>query len=189
MRDGLHSVHTHSIAGAQLFAALGLNRTAQRTLTLRQRSDGRRTCTDSKITTTLSSTRAANANTTITSLGNETPRACGHLADDEAKCRIKSYAQQGLPVRLTQQFSITLPNEMAEAVRSKVAAGEYATESEVIRDGLRALLARDRAVESWLRVQVAPAYDALKADPSRAIGVDELRASLAAEHRKKIEKA
>jgi antitoxin ParD1/3/4 len=91
-------------------------------------------------------------------------------------------------VRSTQQFSITLPNEMAEAVRSKVAAGEYATESEVIRDGLRALLARDRAVESWLREQVAPAYDALKADPSRAIGLDQLRASLAAEHRKTIAK-
>ena len=92
-------------------------------------------------------------------------------------------------MRLTQQFSITLPNEMAETVRSKVAAGEYARESEVIRDGLRALLARDRAVESWLRKQVAPAYDALKADPSRAIGVDQLRAALAAEHRKAIEKA
>ncbi len=92
-------------------------------------------------------------------------------------------------MRSTQQFSITLPNEMAEAVRSKVAAGEYATESEVIRDGLRAQLARDRAVESWLREQVAPAYDALKAEPSRAIGVDQLRASLAAEHRKTIEKA
>ena len=92
-------------------------------------------------------------------------------------------------MRSTQQFSITLPNEMADAVRSKVAAGEYATESEVIRDGLRALLARDRAVESWLREQAAPAYDALKADPSRAIGVDQLRASLAAEHRKNIEKA
>jgi Arc/MetJ-type ribon-helix-helix transcriptional regulator len=38
-------------------------------------------------------------------------------------------------MRSTQQFSITLPNEMAEAVRAKVAAGEYATESEVIRDG------------------------------------------------------
>jgi antitoxin ParD1/3/4 len=78
---------------------------------------------------------------------------------------------------------------MAETVRSKVAAGEYATEGEVIRDGLRALLARDRPVEGWLREQVAPAYDALKADPSRAIGVDQLRASLAAEHRRTIEKA
>jgi len=49
-------------------------------------------------------------------------------------------------VRSTQQFSITLPNDMADAVRAKVASGEDATESEVIRDGLRALLARDQAI-------------------------------------------
>jgi antitoxin ParD1/3/4 len=85
-------------------------------------------------------------------------------------------------MRSTQQLSITLPNEMADLVRAKVAAGEYATESEVIRDGLRTLLARDRAVEAWLREQVAPAYDALKADPSRAVSVDDLRARLSAEH-------
>jgi antitoxin ParD1/3/4 len=85
-------------------------------------------------------------------------------------------------VRTTQQFSITLPNEMADAVKSKVAAGEYATESEVIRDGLRALLARDRAVESWLHEQVGPAYDALKANPSRAVSAADVRAMLAIEH-------
>ena len=87
-------------------------------------------------------------------------------------------------MRSTQQFSITLPNEMAEAVRAKVAAGEYATESEVIRDGLRALLARDRAVEDWLRSDVASAYDALKADPARAVRVDRVRDRLAAAHKK-----
>ena len=85
-------------------------------------------------------------------------------------------------MRSTQQFSITLPIQMAEAVKAKVAAGEYATESEVIRDGLRALMARDRALESWLVGQVAPTYDALKADPSRAVSIDEVRARLAAEH-------
>jgi len=84
-------------------------------------------------------------------------------------------------VRTTQQFSITLPNEMADIVKAKVAAGEYATESEVIRDGLRVLMARDRALESWLRQEVGPAYDALKADPARAVTVDKLRAALAAE--------
>ncbi len=36
-------------------------------------------------------------------------------------------------MRTTQQLSITLPNEMADLVRAKVATGEYATESEVIR--------------------------------------------------------
>ena len=87
-------------------------------------------------------------------------------------------------MRSTQQFSITLPPEMAEMVRTKVASGEYATESEVIRDGLRALRLRDRAVENWLREQVAPAYDAIKADPSRAVSVDQVRATLAAEHKR-----
>jgi antitoxin ParD1/3/4 len=87
-------------------------------------------------------------------------------------------------MRTTQQLSITLPNEMAEAVKAKVLAGEYATESEVIRDGLRALLARDRAVESWLVQQVGPAYDALQADPTRAVTAEQVRARLAAEHAK-----
>lgn len=86
----------------------------------------------------------------------------------------------GRSMRSTQQFSITLPNEMAQAVRDKVAAGEYATESEVIRDGLRVLLARDRVVEDWLRNDVAAAYDAIQADPQRAIGVDRVKARLAA---------
>jgi len=81
-------------------------------------------------------------------------------------------------MRSTQQLSITLPIEMAAAVKSRVAAGEYATESEVIRDGLRALMARDRAVESWLHAQVLPAYDALKADPSRGLSLEQVRAQL-----------
>lgn len=87
-------------------------------------------------------------------------------------------------MRTTLQMSITLPNEMADAVKSKVRSGEYASESEVIRDGLRALLARDRAVESWLNTQIGPAFDALKADPSRALTAEQVRARLAAEHAK-----
>jgi len=87
-------------------------------------------------------------------------------------------------MRTTQQMSITLPNDMADVVKTKVRSGEYASESEVIRDGLRALMARDRAVESWLHNQVGPAYDALKVDPSRAVSVDQVRARLAVEHAK-----
>ena len=92
-------------------------------------------------------------------------------------------------MRSTQQFSITLPNEMAEAVRAKVTAGEYATESEVIRDGLRVLLARDRVVEVWLHKDVAAAYDALKVDPSRAQSVAAVKARLATVHKKALVKA
>lgn len=86
-------------------------------------------------------------------------------------------------MRSTQQFSVTLPTEMARLVKSKVASGEYASESEVIRDGLRALQARDKAVEHWLQQDVAPAYDAMKADPSRGRSPADVRATLASEHR------
>lgn len=81
-------------------------------------------------------------------------------------------------MRTTQQFSVTLPNEMAALVRAKVASGEYASESEVIREGLRALSARERALEDWLRQQAAPAYDAYRADPSRGLSLEDVRASL-----------
>lgn len=81
-------------------------------------------------------------------------------------------------MRTTQQFSITLPNEMADLVKAKVASGEYATESEVIRDGLRTLAARDKAVESWLREQVVPAATAMKKRPSRGIPIAKVREHL-----------
>ena len=87
-------------------------------------------------------------------------------------------------MRTTTQMSITLPNDMAGLVRAKVQAGEYASESEMIRDGLRVLLARDRIIEDWLNNQVGAAYDALSADPSRALTVDKVRTRLAAEHAK-----
>lgn len=83
-------------------------------------------------------------------------------------------------MRTTQQLSVTLPKEMARMVRDKVASGEYASESEVVRDGLRALQARDRALETWLRTEVATAYDEAKANPSALMSGAELRTKLAA---------
>lgn len=90
--------------------------------------------------------------------------------------------------RTTKQFSITLPNEMADAVRAKVAPGEYASESEVLRDGFRALLARDRAVEHWLRTEVAASYDEYKANPDAALSIEEVQANLVAAHKAALAK-
>lgn len=84
-------------------------------------------------------------------------------------------------MRTTRQMSITLPIDMADALRERVRSGEYASESEVVREGLRALFARDEAVEAWLREEVAAAYDAVAADPSRAVSAERVRARLAAE--------
>lgn len=76
-------------------------------------------------------------------------------------------------MRTTQSLSITLPHEMAQMVKNKVSSGEYATESEVIRDGLRTLAARDAAVEKWLIGEVVPTLEAIKADPSRLLSAEE----------------
>lgn len=83
-------------------------------------------------------------------------------------------------MRTTRQLSITLPNQMADALRERVQSGQYASESEVIRDGLRALFAQEAAVEGWLRDEVAAAYDTAKADPASTMTADEIRQRLAA---------
>ncbi len=53
----------------------------------------------------------------------------------------------------------------------------------MIRDGLRALQTRDRAVEHWLRTEVVPAHQALKADPSSGLPLDDIRAGLEKRHK------
>lgn len=85
-------------------------------------------------------------------------------------------------MRTTQQLSITLPKAMAELVRERVDAGEYASESEVIRDALRSLQARDRALEHWLQTEVVAAYNEVRADPASRVSSDEVRARLSALH-------
>jgi len=85
-------------------------------------------------------------------------------------------------MRTTTQLSITLPNNMADALKARVASGEYASESEVIRDGLRALFAREDAIEAWLQNEVVRTYDALRADPSGTISSQDMRSRLAKLH-------
>lgn len=88
-------------------------------------------------------------------------------------------------MRTTRQLSITLPNEMADALRQRVSSGAYASESEVVRDGLRTLFARDQVLETWFREEVVTAYDALVADPSAVVSVSDVRARLSAKHSEK----
>ncbi|MEK7661329.1 MAG: type II toxin-antitoxin system ParD family antitoxin [Pseudomonadota bacterium] len=85
-------------------------------------------------------------------------------------------------MRTTQAISITLPHEMAQMVKSKVASGEYASESEVIRDGLRTLQARDNALEKWLKEEVTVAYDEAKQHPLTLLTSCELRERLKTKH-------
>jgi putative addiction module CopG family antidote len=83
-----------------------------------------------------------------------------------------------MQMRKTQSLSITLPHDMAQLVKDKVAGGAYATESEVVRDGLRALQERDAAVEQWLRTEGVARYDAYHAGRSRVVPADKVWADL-----------
>lgn len=89
-------------------------------------------------------------------------------------------------MRTTKQLSITLPANMADALKERVTSGAYASESEVVRDGLRALFAQEDAVETWLRTEVATAYDELHADPSQAISSEQMRSHLADLHARRV---
>src|SRR5215467_9564401 len=75
---------------------------------------------------------------------------------------------------------------MPKFIDSQVASGAYASASEVVRAGLRALQERDAAVELWLREQVAPVYDAMKNDPSRAIPAAKAFRCIRARHAKRV---
>lgn len=90
-------------------------------------------------------------------------------------------------MRTTQQFSITLPLDMAAAVESKIRSGRYASVSEVVRDGVRALLERDAAVESWLREDVVAGHQEYLADPSQGVPPDEILGRIKARRRAKAQ--
>lgn len=73
-----------------------------------------------------------------------------------------------------EKRTISLPGEQAAFVDRLVASGAYASASEVIRAGLRALQERDAAVERWLREEVAPVVLAMQADPSLGLTEEEV---------------
>jgi antitoxin ParD1/3/4 len=85
-----------------------------------------------------------------------------------------------------EKRTISLPAEQATYIDSLVAKGDYASASEVVRAGLRALQERDAAVERWLRDQVAPAYDAMQADPGRAIPAETAFQAVRAHHARRL---
>jgi antitoxin ParD1/3/4 len=73
----------------------------------------------------------------------------------------------------TAPLTITLPRDLADLVRAKVASGDFASELDVVEEGLRTLAEKDLGIERWLHDEVAPTYDAHKADPASARSLDE----------------
>jgi len=81
-----------------------------------------------------------------------------------------------------EKRTVSLPQEHAAFIDELVASGAYASASEVVHAGLRALEEHDAAVSRWLRNEVAPIYDAMQAEPDRASLIDDVMADLADLH-------
>lgn len=86
----------------------------------------------------------------------------------------------------SEKRTFSLPSEHAAFIDGLVSSGAYASGSEVVRAGLRALQERDAAVERWLREQVAPAYDRMKADPDRGITREQMAERAAKRHAARV---
>lgn len=81
-----------------------------------------------------------------------------------------------------EKLSITLPAEMVRLIRDKVATGAYGSNSEVIRDALRAWLERDRRLAA---LDTAIATGLADAEAGRLHSVASVRAELKTPLRKK----
>jgi putative addiction module CopG family antidote len=85
------------------------------------------------------------------------------------------------------QIHFTLTDEAAiEFVRGKVRSGEYASESDVIHEGLKALKEESEERERWEREVLLPAHDRLTADPSSAIPIEQVERNLEARRRQRL---
>ena len=78
--------------------------------------------------------------------------------------------------------TISLPAEQGAFIDRLVESGEYGSASEVVRAGIRALQQHDKAIEHWLRTEVAETYDRVKAGTERMISAEEVFAELRARH-------
>ncbi|MGA8197872.1 MAG: type II toxin-antitoxin system ParD family antitoxin [Acetobacteraceae bacterium] len=87
-----------------------------------------------------------------------------------------------------EKRTVSLPPAQASYIDSLVETGAYASASEVVRAGLRALQERDAAIERWLHEEVVPVYDAMQADPGRGIPANEVAAALRAHHARRLKK-
>lgn len=87
-------------------------------------------------------------------------------------------------MRSSKPVTVTL-GEMQEKVEERVRSGTYASVSEVVRAGLRALDREEAALDAVLRQKVQEALN----DPSSPIPADQVFAELRAYHADRLKAA
>lgn len=90
------------------------------------------------------------------------------------------------PMSGLDKRTISLPEEQASYIDSLVDSGSYASASEVVRAGLRALQERDAAARQWLQDSVVPVYDLMQKNPARGLSADKVLSDLRDHHAKNI---
>ena len=84
-------------------------------------------------------------------------------------------------MRTSKPISVTL-GELQGRVEARVKSGAYASASDVLRAGLRALDREEAAIDAVLRRKVQEALD----DPRAAIPADQVFSELRAHHAKRV---
>jgi len=86
----------------------------------------------------------------------------------------------------TEKRTVSLPSEHAAFIDELVNRGAYASASEVVRAGLRALRERDAAVERWLNEEVAPAFDRIREKSSSTLSAQSVFEEVRAHHARQL---
>jgi antitoxin ParD1/3/4 len=75
-------------------------------------------------------------------------------------------------------MNVSLPEQMEEFVRQKVAMGDYETASEVVREGLRLLKQRDELWKAEVQGKIKQGMDSVRA--GRTISAAQAKSEMAA---------